>query len=152
SSRAPRVARSCRRIPGPSILLGTRAGGQSQAPSRSVGARFPPRGGSARLPAWCRTAPRRVCRDHRKTLPRPGELSMARMGRTGTAFALLFVLSPLAGSADEPSPSALEQSPSGWTDLLAKAGPDLAGWTRVPLPTKGKLEPLGAMSQWSLDP
>jgi hypothetical protein len=77
---------------------------------------------------------------------------MARIGRTGTAFALLFVVSSLAGRADEPSPSALEQSPSGWTDLLAKAGPDLAGWTRVPMPTKGKLEPLGAMSQWSLDP
>ena len=47
------------------------------------------------------------------------------------------------------SPSALERDPSGWTDLLAAAGPPLKGWTRGPIPPTGKLS---AQSQWSLDP
>jgi hypothetical protein len=44
--------------------------------------------------------------------------------------------------------SALDRDPQGWTDLLAKAGPKLEGWTRGPLPAEGKLRP---GSQWSLD-
>jgi hypothetical protein len=76
---------------------------------------------------------------------------MARICRTGTGIAFLLVLAPALSRADEPSPSALKQSPAGWTDLLAKAGPNLEGWTRVPLATKGKLDPLSAPSQWSID-
>jgi Domain of Unknown Function (DUF1080) len=49
--------------------------------------------------------------------------------------------------ADE-KPSALEQDPTGWTDLLAQAGSKLEGWTRGPIPPGGKLKP---ESQWSLD-
>ena len=49
---------------------------------------------------------------------------------------------------DETVPSALERDPQGWTDLLAKAGPKLEGWTRGPLPAQAKLRPA---SQWSLD-
>ena len=49
---------------------------------------------------------------------------------------------------DSPVPSALERDPKGWTDLLAKAGPKLEGWSRGPLPAQGKLRPA---SQWSLD-
>ncbi len=45
-----------------------------------------------------------------------------------------------ATNADE-TPSALERDPGGWTDLLAKAGPKLEGWTRGPLPARGKLNP-----------
>lgn len=50
------------------------------------------------------------------------------------------------GAAD--SPSALESEPKGWTDLLAKAGPQLEGWTRGTIPPGGKLNPV---SQWSVD-
>jgi Domain of Unknown Function (DUF1080) len=47
-------------------------------------------------------------------------------------------------------PSALSLSQDdGWVNLLAKAGPDLKGWTRGPIPPTGKLD---AKSQWSLDP
>jgi hypothetical protein len=46
------------------------------------------------------------------------------------------------------TPSALEQTPSGWTDLLANAGPDLKGWTRGTIPPGGRLNP---KSQWMLD-
>ncbi len=48
-----------------------------------------------------------------------------------------------------PDVSALASDPNGWTDLLAKAGPKLEGWSRGPLPASGKLNPV---SQWSLDP
>ena len=37
----------------------------------------------------------------------------------------------------------------GWIDLLAKSGPELKGWSRGPIPPKGKLD---AKSQWSIDP
>lgn len=37
----------------------------------------------------------------------------------------------------------------GWTDLLAKSGPDLKGWVRGPIPPNG---PLSKKSQWSIDP
>lgn len=46
-------------------------------------------------------------------------------------------------------PSALNAAPEGWLDPLKDAGPELKGWTRVPIPPDGKL---GATSQWSLDP
>jgi hypothetical protein len=44
--------------------------------------------------------------------------------------------------------SALDRDPEGWTDLIAKAGPKLDGWTRGSLSADGKLRP---GSQWSLD-
>jgi hypothetical protein len=47
------------------------------------------------------------------------------------------------------SPSALEQDPQGWIDLLAQAGPDLKGWTRGPMPAGGTLR---EASPWSIDP
>jgi len=45
--------------------------------------------------------------------------------------------------------SALELDPTGWNDLLAQAGPELKGWTRLPVKPTDKLDP---KSQWSLDP
>src|SRR5690349_800231 len=53
-----------------------------------------------------------------------------------------------ARSDDGETPSALQRDPSGWTDLLAQAGPELKGWTRGPIPPTGRLNP---RSQWSLD-
>ena len=44
--------------------------------------------------------------------------------------------------------SLLEREPSGWTDLLKDAGPNLVGWTRGPIPPTGKLNP---ENQWSID-
>jgi hypothetical protein len=64
---------------------------------------------------------------------------------------LAVVLGSTAGlaMADEgETPSALERDPTGWTDLLAAAGPKLEGWTRGPIPPTGTLNP---RSQWSLD-
>lgn len=49
---------------------------------------------------------------------------------------------------DETVPSALERHPHGWSDLLTKAGSNLQGWARSPLPAQGKLCP---RSQWSLN-
>ena len=72
-----------------------------------------------------------------------------------SVFASLFpavlevALARVQTSSDETVSSALERDPSGWTDLLAKAGPPLEGWTRGPLPAQAKLNPV---SQWSLDP
>jgi hypothetical protein len=66
------------------------------------------------------------------------------------SVALLGVVLVLSTSrAADPTPSALEQSPTGWTDLLASTGSSLDGWTRVPIPPTGKL---GEPSQWSIDP
>ncbi|HEV3121564.1 MAG TPA: DUF1080 domain-containing protein [Isosphaeraceae bacterium] len=66
------------------------------------------------------------------------------------AAALVTMLVPLVGARpDEPSPSALERDPQGWTDLLADAGAGLRGWTRGSVPP-GRA--LAAESQWSLDP
>jgi Domain of Unknown Function (DUF1080) len=63
--------------------------------------------------------------------------------------ALAIMLEPaIAILVVDETPSALERDPGGWTDLLAKAGPELKGWTRGSLPP-GK--PLSAESQWSLD-
>jgi hypothetical protein len=62
-----------------------------------------------------------------------------------------FVLLALAAGpkAAVESPSALERSSEGWTDLLEQAGPKLSGWTRGPIPPSGKLKP---QSQWSFQP
>jgi len=54
----------------------------------------------------------------------------------------------LTATADDRVASALKRDPQGWTDLLARAGPKLEGWTRGPIPPQGKL---GERSQWSLD-
>jgi hypothetical protein len=59
------------------------------------------------------------------------------------ALALLFF------PTSQQSPSALEQDPGGWIDLIETAGPDLEGWTRVPIPRDGDLNP---ESQWTVDP
>lgn len=49
------------------------------------------------------------------------------------------------------TPSAFEESPEGWSDLLATSGPSLKGWVRVTIPPGGK--PRGAGNgQWSYDP
>ena len=53
-----------------------------------------------------------------------------------------------SAAADDENPSALERDPNGWTDLLAQAGPNLKGWVRGPIPSRGKI---GPRSQWSLD-
>jgi hypothetical protein len=55
-----------------------------------------------------------------------------------------------ARAVDE-TPSALERSPVGWADLLVEAGPELKGWTRLPIPPTAKLKS-ETMSQWSIDP
>ena len=62
-------------------------------------------------------------------------------------FGLVMVLAATSAAQDD-GPSALERDPDGWTDLLAQAGPELKGWTRAPLPARGKLSD---HSQWSLD-
>jgi hypothetical protein len=64
------------------------------------------------------------------------------------AFGLLLAAA-LGGLAPPDSRSALEESPEGWTDLLAKAGPELSGWTRGPVPATGRLNP---RSPWAHDP
>ena len=63
-------------------------------------------------------------------------------------LALTAVLVSAAVARDD-TPSALERDPDGWTDLLAKTDSKLTGWTREPLPARGKLSD---HSQWSLDP
>jgi len=62
--------------------------------------------------------------------------------------ASLLGLIALTATADDLVASALKRDPQGWTDLLARAGPKLEGWTRGPIPPEAKL---GARSQWSLD-
>src|SRR5262245_40825882 len=73
----------------------------------------------------------------------------------GKLSSRLMVLVVLMGPAARPAmsdeaetPSALERDPTGWTDLLAAAGPKLEGWTRGTLRSTDKLNP---RSQWSLD-
>ncbi|MCZ7636019.1 MAG: DUF1080 domain-containing protein [Verrucomicrobia bacterium] len=75
--------------------------------------------------------------------PRP--LGQALL-RSGLVLTLLFVLWPGRLMAADPTPSALESDPSGWVDLLP--GPDLKGWSRVPVPPGA---PLGR-EQWHVDP
>ena len=73
--------------------------------------------------------------------PIPSRLVLAAAG--------LVLASAVGASGDDPSPSAVERDPNGWTDMLARAGPGLKGWTRVPIPPTATLIP---DSQWSLDP
>jgi hypothetical protein len=72
----------------------------------------------------------------------------ARMSCRFGPLALVVVI-VLGAAAADTTPSALERDPQGWTDLLAKAGPTLTGWTRGSIPP-GK--PVPPDSQWSLDP
>jgi hypothetical protein len=72
---------------------------------------------------------------------------MTCIRRTVLGIAVVLGLAAGIARADE-TPSALEQSPNGWLDLLAQAGPSLDGWTRGPIPPSGKLSDV---SQWSLD-
>ena len=44
-----------------------------------------------------------------------------------------------------PGKSALETDPKGWVDIMPRA--DLKGWSRVPVPPKGKL----GRKQWHVD-
>jgi hypothetical protein len=74
---------------------------------------------------------------------------MARAPRIAFALVVGLGLAACFTLAAEPTPSALEQSPEGWVDLLAAAGPNLDGWTRGPIPPGGKLS---ASTQWALDP
>ncbi len=66
----------------------------------------------------------------------------------GILVVMLGLLSGTEAGAADDAPSALEHDRSGWTDLLAHAGPRLEGWVRGPIPPTGKLNP---SSQWSLD-
>jgi hypothetical protein len=74
----------------------------------------------------------------------PGKLSSRLM----VLVVLMGPAARLAMSDEAETPSALERDPTGWTDLLAAAGPKLEGWTRGPIPPTGKLNP---RSQWTLD-
>ncbi|MCC6263963.1 MAG: DUF1080 domain-containing protein [Bryobacterales bacterium] len=59
------------------------------------------------------------------------------------AFAIAGLLAVTAIEGQEASRSAYSQDPHGWTDLMPKPG--LPGWTKVPIPASGKLEP---KEQW----
>jgi hypothetical protein len=61
---------------------------------------------------------------------------------------LIALLPLIAASPAGPSKSALEADPSGWTDLLARAGKDLDNWARAPIHAKDRLNP---QNQWSID-
>lgn len=70
--------------------------------------------------------------------------------RPALLCAALLGLAPFLSAADQkspPSPSAFENTPEGWTDLLKD--PSLGDWQRAPFPA-GK--PLGAVNPWSFDP
>jgi hypothetical protein len=72
--------------------------------------------------------------------------------RFARAMVLLAWMGPSVGllaAQEAETPAALERDPSGWTDLLAGAGPELKGWARGPIPPRAKLNP---RSQWSIDP
>ncbi|MCZ2153938.1 MAG: DUF1080 domain-containing protein [Bryobacterales bacterium] len=55
------------------------------------------------------------------------------------AFAIAGLLAVTAIEGQEASRSAYSRDPRGWTDLMPKPG--LPGWTKVPIPASGKLEP-----------
>jgi hypothetical protein len=76
---------------------------------------------------------------------------MPRQYRNALGLALVLSLFTAPCPAAEPTPGALAQSPEGWNDLLAGAGPKLQGWTRGPIPTRGQPGKLSEVSQWSLD-
>ncbi|MGE3822306.1 MAG: DUF1080 domain-containing protein, partial [Isosphaeraceae bacterium] len=70
--------------------------------------------------------------------------------RLGTMLCLIVFLQ--AGSAvAADTPSALEESPDGWIDLLANTGTELRGWIRGTIPPGGKLKGAGK-GQWTYDP
>jgi hypothetical protein len=78
----------------------------------------------------------------------PGHLrSWPAARRAGIAIVLALAAGP-ALADDGETASALKHDPQGWIDLLAHAGSKLDGWTRLPLPPGGRLDP---RSQWSLD-
>src|SRR5262249_13494808 len=58
--------------------------------------------------------------------PMPGKLALHLV----LPVVLLCSAARPAPSDEGETPSALERDPSGWTDLLAQAGPELKGWTR----------------------
>ena len=70
------------------------------------------------------------------------------MGICVRSLVVIVMLTASRAAVADEKPSALEQDPTGWTDLLAQAGSKLEGWTRGPLPPRGKLN---SESQWSLD-
>ncbi len=72
--------------------------------------------------------------------------STTRRPRLG--LGLFLSLAIVAGSAAQAPPTPSDRDPLGWVDLLAEAGPDLKGWTRLPVKPNDKLD---ASSQWSLD-
>jgi hypothetical protein len=74
---------------------------------------------------------------------------LRRIALLWLATGLLAVVPPMARGEGPATPSALERDPAGWIDLLADAGPELKGWTRLPVKPGGKLQ---AGSQWALDP
>ena len=61
--------------------------------------------------------------------------------------AVLFV----SAAPPDTSPSALERAPDGWKDLIAAAGPNLNGWSRLPIPPGSTPKGTGKGSQWSID-
>lgn len=61
------------------------------------------------------------------------------------AFAIAGLLAVTAIEGQETSRSAYSRDPRGWTDLMPKPG--LPGWTKVPIPASGKLEP---KEQWAV--
>ncbi len=63
-------------------------------------------------------------------------------------LAYWIALVPLALAPAEPSKSAYEADPKGWTDLVARGGKELDGWKRGPIPPTGRLNP---QSQWSVE-
>ena len=63
-------------------------------------------------------------------------------------FGLIAVLATTTALRDD-AKSCVERDPDGWTDLLSESGAELKGWTRAPLPARGKIS---EQSQWSLDP
>lgn len=61
------------------------------------------------------------------------------------ALLLLTLIIVDRSEAAEPTPSALEADPSGWTDIMPSS--DLKGWSRVPVPPDA---PLG-QEQWRVE-
>ena len=55
------------------------------------------------------------------------------------------LLCPTANATDDPSKSALEMDPQGWTDIMPPA--DLGGWVRVPYKIGAKI----GRQQWHLE-
>ena len=56
------------------------------------------------------------------------------------------------GAGRRGHPERLQTIPRRLDRPAGQAGPNLDGWFRGPVPTKGKIGVLGEVSQWSLDP